>query len=65
MSDYITVKEFIKQVWDIERVKVMVPLPSDRLIAPYPYKTPMPDDCSINDLLEQRLNPHLQKAIAN
>lgn len=62
-NDLVTIEEFKKQVWEIERVKVeinvrdIVEYPagfsiSDRLVRPYKYD-PLPDNATVDDLQER------------
>lgn len=49
MEKLVTVDEFIKQVWEVEGVKVTVRQDINHLVRPYNYKR-LPDDATVDDL---------------
>lgn len=49
MDELVTVDEFIKQVWEVEGVKVTVRQDIDHLVRPYNYER-LPDDATVDDL---------------
>lgn len=49
MDELVTVDEFIKQVWEVEGVKVVVRQDINHLVRPYKYER-LPDDATVDDL---------------
>ena len=49
MDELVTVDEFIKQVWEVEGVKVTVTQDIDHLVRPYNYER-LPGDATVDDL---------------
>ena len=49
MDELVTVDEFIKQVWEVKGVKVIVRQDIDHLVRPYNYER-LPNDATVNDL---------------
>lgn len=52
MDTLVTVDEFIKQVWEVENVKITVKQDINHLVRPYNYER-LPDDATIDDLKER------------
>ena len=49
MDELVTVDEFIKQVWEVEGVKVTVRQDIDNLVRPYNYER-LTGDATVDDL---------------
>lgn len=49
MDELVTVDEFIKQVWEVEGIKVTVRQDIDHLVRPYNYER-LPGDATVDDL---------------
>lgn len=49
MNELVIVEEFIKQVLEVEGVKVTVRQDIDYLVRPYNYES-LPNDATVNDL---------------
>ena len=61
MDTLVTVDEFIKQVWEVENVKITVKQDINHLVRPYNYER-LPDDATIDDL-EERIHKCLKPFI--
>ena len=65
-NEKITLKEFIDEVWEIEHVKISIDFKDNltHLVDHYPYTEPMDGECTVDELLNQRIRPILNEALA-
>lgn len=65
MKELVTIEEFIKQVWEVEHVKIQISIPEnmpERLVRPYDFD-PLPGDATVDDL-KARINSVLNMPFA-
>lgn len=69
IKEFITVKEFIEEVYEIEGVIIgiqpMFDIKTGKeiLLPNYPYDEKAPDDWTVDDLVNKRIRPILNQAI--
>lgn len=63
--DYVSVKDFIKKVWDIEHLKLQLVPKGDLepLVKRYLYSEPADGSLSVDEFLDKRIKPHLTHQI--
>ena len=49
MDELVSIEEFKKKVWEIERVKIDIQMDVPHLVRPYNYDK-LPDDATVDDL---------------
>lgn len=63
-DNLISLDEFFKEVWDLEHIKVQLKedIKDEIIMVPrYPYSEPASDDLTVDEFLEQRINPILKQ----
>lgn len=58
-KNLITLDEFIQEVFIVENLHISIDVPKDEVIMVphYPYSIPAPDNLTVDEFLEQRINP--------
>ena len=63
MEKRITLKEFEEEVFKVEGIKIEIKNLRDDLLVPhYPYTTPMSNEATVSDLINQRIMPVINGA---